>query len=55
MAETIRGREETLRRQVEKLTIQVDQAKRRQAVDEVVETDFFRDLQSKAQTMRAPQ
>jgi HAMP domain-containing protein len=52
MIEKVRGREEQLRKQVASLTIQVDQAKRRQSVDEVVSSDFFRDLKSKAKTMR---
>lgn len=50
--EKIRGREESLRKQVEKLSIQVDQARREKAVSEVVESDFFRDLQTKAKTLR---
>jgi len=52
MAAKVRGREETLRKQVEKLTIQVDQAKRQQAVKEVVDSDFFQDLQTKAKSLR---
>jgi len=52
MVEKVRGREETLRKQVETLIIQVDQAKRQQAVQEVVDSDFFQDLQSKAKTLR---
>lgn len=52
MAEKVRGREEMLRRQVEKLTIQVDQSKRQKAVQEVVDSDFFQDLQAKAKSLR---
>lgn len=52
MIEKVRGREENLRKQVEKLTIQVDEARRHQSVQEVVDTDFFRDLKSKAKDMR---
>lgn len=52
MIEKVRGREERLRKQVESLTIQVDQAKRQKSVAEVVDSDFFRDLKSKAKTMR---
>jgi len=52
MIEKVRGREEKLRKQVESLSIQVDQAKRQRAVDEVVDSDFFRDLKSKARTLR---
>jgi hypothetical protein len=52
MIEKVRGREESLRKQVEKLIIQVDQAKRQKDVAEVVESDFFQDLQSKAKSLR---
>jgi hypothetical protein len=52
MMEKVRGREESLRKQVEKLIIQVDQAKRQKDVAEVVETDFFQDLQAKARSLR---
>ncbi|MBN1149170.1 MAG: HAMP domain-containing protein [Anaerolineales bacterium] len=45
-------REQTLRRQVEALKIEIDEAKRSQQVSEIVDTDFFRDLQAKADRMR---
>jgi hypothetical protein len=35
-----------------KLRIEIDTEKREQQVVEIVETDFFRDLQSKAREMR---
>lgn len=46
-------REQTLRRQVEELKIEIDEAKRTREVSEIVDTDFFRDLQEKALRMRA--
>jgi len=46
-------RELTLRRQVEELKIEIDEAKRTREVSEIVDTDFFRDLQDKATRMRA--
>lgn len=52
MVEKVRGREETLREQVKKLTIQIDETKRKKAVDDVVGSEFFQDLKSKAQDMR---
>ena len=52
MIDKVRGREEKLRKQVESLTIQVDQTKRQQSVNEVVGSDFFRELQSKAKALR---
>jgi HAMP domain-containing protein len=45
-------REQTLRRQVEELKIEIDEVKQRTEVGQIVETDFFRDLQVKVQEMR---
>ena len=53
MTEKVFQRELTLRRQVEKLKIEIDESKRSQQVEEIVETDFFRDLQAKADQMRS--
>jgi HAMP domain-containing protein len=46
-------REQTLRRQLEVLKIEVDEVKRQKQVSEIVETDFFQDLQAKARSMRS--
>ncbi|MFN2203933.1 MAG: hypothetical protein ACK2UO_22240 [Caldilineaceae bacterium] len=46
-------REQTLRQQVEELRIEIDEARRQKDVGQIVETDFFRDLQAKAREMRA--
>jgi hypothetical protein len=45
--------EQNLRQQVEKLEIQINEVKRRQQVEAIVEEDFFQDLQAKADDMRA--
>jgi methyl-accepting chemotaxis protein len=45
-------REQTLRRQVEELRIMVDEGKKKQQVREIVDSDFFRDLQERAREMR---
>ena len=45
--------ERHLRKEVEELKIRIDEVKRRRQVKEIVEDDFFQDLQSKAKTMRA--
>lgn len=47
-------RERALRQEIQqlKLRIEIDTEKREQQVVEIVETDFFRDLQSKAREMR---
>ncbi|MBN2548040.1 MAG: HAMP domain-containing protein [Anaerolineales bacterium] len=52
MVDKVYQRELTLRRQVEELRIEIDETKRRSQVSEIVETDFFRDLQAKADHMR---
>lgn len=52
MAEQVLEREAALKRQVESLKIEVDFAKQSKQVSEITETDFFRDLQSKARNMR---
>jgi hypothetical protein len=52
MAGKVYQREQTLRKQVEALKIEIDEAKRTRQVSEIAETDFFRDLQAKARGMR---
>jgi len=53
MAEQVASRERKLREQVRALKVEIDHERRRQAVDEVTDTDFFRDLQGRAAEMRA--
>lgn len=55
MTEKIGMRERTLRREVQALRIEIDERKRRREVAEIVETDFFRDLQARAHEMRQRQ
>lgn len=55
MADKVRGREETLNRKVEELTIQIDIAKRDKQVAEVTESEFFRDLQVRVRALRVRQ
>jgi HAMP domain-containing protein len=52
MVEKVSQREQTLLRQVEVLKIEIDETKRHKDVNEIVESDFFKNLQSKAQQMR---
>lgn len=52
MAEEVRAREQRLKRQVQQLKIEIDEAKRKQQVSEIIETDFFQDLQAKAREIR---
>jgi len=45
-------REQSLRQEIRQLRIEIDEVKRHQEVQEIVETDFFQDLQKKAQSIR---
>jgi WD40 repeat protein/HAMP domain-containing protein len=53
MAREVYVREERLKQQVQQLRIEIDEAKRAKQVEEIVDTDFFQDLQAKARAMRA--
>lgn len=52
MVAQVDQREQTLRREVAELRIEINETKRQQNVAEVVDTEFFRELQSKAQQLR---
>lgn len=45
-------REQRLKQEIQQLRIEIDEAKRKKQVDEIVETDFFQDLQAKAREIR---
>jgi CHASE3 domain sensor protein/HAMP domain-containing protein len=45
-------REQGLKQQIQQLRIEIDEVKRQRQVSEIVETDFFQDLQAKAQSFR---
>jgi HAMP domain-containing protein len=52
MAGKVYTREQTLRARVEQLEIMIDEGKRDHQVQEIVESDFFQELQVKVQNMR---
>lgn len=52
MIKKVAEREKTLRKRVKQLEIIVDNTKRETEVQQIVESDFFQDLQSKVQDMR---
>ncbi|MFQ5409514.1 MAG: HAMP domain-containing protein [Anaerolineales bacterium] len=52
MVDKVYQREQTLRKRVEELQIMVDRGKRDEQVSEIVESDFFQELQEKARHMR---
>ncbi|MBN1813724.1 MAG: hypothetical protein JXA14_17930 [Anaerolineae bacterium] len=45
-------REEALQKTIQELRIEIDEARRAEKVQEIAETDYFRDLQNKAEEMR---
>lgn len=55
MVEGIREREESLKKQVQQLTIEIDETKRRQTFEEVAQSDFFVELKSTVKKMRQQQ
>lgn len=52
MVDKVYQREQSLRHQVEELKIEIDEAKRHSQVREIVDSDFFRDLQEKAKVLK---
>ena len=52
MVGKVAQREQKLKQQVAELQIMIDETKRQEQVSEIVDTDFFRDLQAKAQRIR---
>ncbi|MCB2179521.1 HAMP domain-containing protein [bacterium] len=53
MVSKVREREMTLRRQVARLRIEIDETKKKTEVSQIVDSDFFRDLQSRATNLRS--
>ncbi|MCA9951348.1 MAG: HAMP domain-containing protein [Anaerolineales bacterium] len=53
MAREVYAREQKLKAQVSALQIEIDRTKSAAQVAEITDTDFFKDLQNKAQAMRA--
>jgi methyl-accepting chemotaxis protein len=52
MADEVHNREQQLQQQVHQLKIEVDEAKRQKEIQEIVDTELFKDLQAKALTLR---
>ena len=52
MAREVYAREQALKAQVRELRIEIDQAKKDREVSDIVESEFFRDLKSKADRLR---
>lgn len=52
MANEVAAREQRLRQEVEKLRIQIDEAKKAREVAEITESDYFQQLQQRARELR---
>ena len=52
MVAKVRQREQILVKKVEQLTIEIDEAKRKREVSQIVDTDFFQGLQGRADELR---
>jgi HAMP domain-containing protein len=53
MAREVQAREQRLKAQVQVLTIEIDRAREARLVAEITETDYFQQLKTKAQALRA--
>jgi methyl-accepting chemotaxis protein len=53
MVSKVKQREESLKMQVKELKIEIDDVKRKHQVQEIVDSDFFQNLQSKSKKIRA--
>jgi CRP-like cAMP-binding protein len=52
MVKGVKTREDNLKQQVQKLTLEIDEAKRKQEVDELTSTEFYSKLKLQAQKIR---
>jgi two-component system sensor histidine kinase ChiS len=52
MAREVAARKQRLREQVQQLRIEIDEIKRRQQVDQIVDSEFFQDLRARSRRMR---
>lgn len=53
MVQGVQEREDELKKQVQKLTLQIDEPKRKQDFEEITNTDFYATLKDKARNLRA--
>jgi CRP-like cAMP-binding protein len=52
MVRKVKEREDTLRKQLEKLTFEIDQTRRKQEFEEITGTEFYANLKEQARTLR---
>jgi CRP-like cAMP-binding protein len=53
MVRSVKAREDELKQKVEKLTLQIDEARRKQEFEEITGTDFYANLKEQARILRA--
>lgn len=53
MAREVRAREQRLKQEVRQLRIEIDETRTARQVAEITETDYFQDLQRKADQLRS--
>jgi CRP-like cAMP-binding protein len=52
MVRSVKAREDSLKQQLEKLTIEIDEVRRKQEFDELTSTDFYANLKEQAKKLR---
>jgi len=52
MVQDVRQREEELKKQVQKLTLQIDEKKRKRAFEDITNSDFYAQLKDQAKNLR---
>ncbi len=52
MASQVREREDALRQEIAKLRIEIDETKRQRQVEEITESDYFKDIEARARDLR---
>lgn len=53
MVRSVKAREDNLKQQLERLTLEIDEARRKQEFEEIVSTDFYANLKEQAKRLRA--
>ncbi len=53
MVRSVKAREDDLKQQLERLTLEIDEARRKQEFEEIVSTDFYANLKEQAKKLRA--
>ncbi len=53
MVRSVKAREDELKQQLEKLTLEIDEARRKQEFEEITGTDFYANLKEQAKKLRA--